>query len=75
MKISMLLKTILFGMLLIAPLSAQTTNESHTCIETYDICAVKCESLGDGFEECIVKCDIEYETCSESEDSNKKDSD
>lgn len=75
MKISMLLKTILFGMLLIAPLSAQDADESPVCIEMYDICAVKCESLENGFAECITKCDTEYETCSDSEHDNKKDSD
>ena len=75
MKISMLLKTILFGMLLIAPLSAQETNESPTCTEKYDRCLIKCEDIDNGYEQCIIKCDTEYETCSESEDNNKKDSD
>ena len=55
MKISMLLKTILLGVLLIAPLSAEETNENPNCIEIYDMCAIQCESLENGFGECIVK--------------------
>ena len=75
MKLSILLKTILLGMLLITSLNAQETEDLPTCNDTYDICATKCESLENGYEQCIMKCDIEYETCSELEENNQKDSD
>lgn len=73
MKISILLKTILFGMFLIAPLNAQETDEMNNCHEPYSICTEKCEELEDGVEKCLLKCEAEYDKCSEKE--TPKDSD
>jgi hypothetical protein len=73
MKISILLKTLLFGMLLTTSVHAEEINEPQNCSDTYNICSEKCESLENGFEQCLMKCDLEYEKCSdEGEDKNQK---
>ena len=69
MKTSTLFKNIFLGILLISPLNAQGTGESHNCYEKYNMCAENCESLENGLDECVVKCEEEYDKCSELENN------
>ena len=75
MKTSMLLRTILFGTMLITSINAQETQTLPTCAEIYDTCSIECESLENAYSECIMQCDAKYEACSESENDERIDSD
>ena len=72
MKISSLFKIALLASLLLAPLSAQETEEQPSCDEVYDTCSTKCEALDAGLEECFAKCSEAYEMCPESEEDEEK---
>ena len=74
MKISVLFKTIFLGLLLISPLNAQGIDDSPNCYEKYNLCSVNCESLENGIDECVTKCDEEDEKCSALENNPTEDS-
>ena len=67
MKIS-ILSTFILASLLLTPLSAQENEETLNCSEMYNVCGVKCEALDEGFNQCVDKCDAEYDKCSEQEE-------
>ena len=75
MKTSMLSAIFLFTSLLLTPLSAQDTNEEKlNCMEMYTLCGTICEDLDQGYEQCIDKCDTNFEKCSEQEDNEQESS-
>jgi len=69
MKTSTLFKNIFLGLLLISPLNAQETDESYNCYEKYNICTENCETLEDGIDKCVLKCEEEHDKCSEQENN------
>ena len=75
MSISTLSKMIFLAALLLAPLSAEETNESLNCDNNYNLCAEKCEQSEKPSSGCFNKCDDEYDKCLASIEEEKKDSD
>ena len=73
MKISTLLQTIFFGILIAIALNAQEANESYNCHEKYSMCTEKCEELENSVGECIVRCETEYDQCLELEENPQED--
>ena len=74
MKTSILFKNIFLGLLLISTLNAQEKDESPNCYEKYNICTEGCESLEDGLDKCVAKCEEEDDKCSERENNSNEDS-
>jgi len=74
MKVSTLLQTIFFSMLITVALNAQEVNESYNCHEKYSMCTEKCEELQSGIVECVAKCEPQYDQCLEKEENPQQDS-
>jgi hypothetical protein len=63
METTQLLKTLVFSILLSAPLGAEEIDAAAKCDQTYEACVAKCDSAADGSSQCYEQCQEAYDKC------------
>ncbi|WP_345975376.1 hypothetical protein [Sulfurimonas sp. HSL3-7] len=63
MKAVQLLKTLIFLILLSAPLAAEELDAAAKCDQAYEACVEKCDNAADGSSQCYEQCQEAYDKC------------